>query len=321
MRTVSVLICTWNRAGLLDRTLARLHALRVPAGIDWELVVVNNGSADDTETVLDRHADQLPLRRVFEPRPGIVSARNAGLDAARGEILLWTDDDTLVEPDWLERYLEAFDRFGADLVFGTILPDWEGGSAPWWFVPRFNGTFGLLDYGGAARAVDVHYVGHNANMGFRRSLVDRLGPYRELRVNGRLGKGEDLDLSNRAHAAGLTVVYQPAAVVRHFIPSRMATKGETRRRAWVDAPDHYQILALDLAREPHLPTLLGMPRYFVRMHLLHPLKWLWATARRDRGTAFYYEVKLIRLAALYRAALGGRPAPEPTPEPAVRSAP
>ena len=83
---VTVAICTWNRARLLDQTLTGLHALRIPEGITWELLVVNNRSTDDTDAVISRHADTLRLRRLCEPKQGLSNARNCAVRAARGDL-------------------------------------------------------------------------------------------------------------------------------------------------------------------------------------------------------------------------------------------
>src|SRR5262249_21230021 len=107
MTRVSVIICTWNRARLLDMTLEHFARLRVPAGVEWELVVVNNNSTDDTDAVLQRHEGRLPLRRLFEPRPGKSFAANLALAEARSDLILWTDDDVHVDPDWLAEYVAA----------------------------------------------------------------------------------------------------------------------------------------------------------------------------------------------------------------------
>ena len=67
---VSVAICTWNRAKLLDQTLSRMHQLLIPRGVTWELIVVNNNCTDETDEVLAEHARRLPLRRMYEQTPG-----------------------------------------------------------------------------------------------------------------------------------------------------------------------------------------------------------------------------------------------------------
>src|SRR5262245_53707365 len=84
---LTVAIWTWNRARLLDQTLARMRDLRVPAGGTWELLVVNNNCTDDTDAVIAKHASALPLVRLFEPKQGLSNARNCAVDHARGDLL------------------------------------------------------------------------------------------------------------------------------------------------------------------------------------------------------------------------------------------
>ena len=98
---VTIAICTWNRCDLLRQTLERMTGLMQPPGTEWELLVVNNNCTDGTDQVLSGFEGRLPLRRVFESRPGQSNARNAAVGAARGEFILWTDDDVLVDPNWL----------------------------------------------------------------------------------------------------------------------------------------------------------------------------------------------------------------------------
>src|SRR5690606_2409380 len=105
---LTVAICTWNRSFLLARTLEQLGALIVPPGLRWELLVVDNASSDDTSQVLQGYLGRLPLRVVREERPGLSNARNAAIRAARGEYIIWTDDDVLVAPGWLAAYSDAF---------------------------------------------------------------------------------------------------------------------------------------------------------------------------------------------------------------------
>ena len=115
--SVTVAICTWNRAPLLDRTLVEMRKLRIPPGVEWELLVMNNNCTDNTDQVIARHADHLPIRRLFEPKQGLSNARNCTVRAAEGEFLLWTDDDVLVDPKWLESYVDAVQRWPTASVF------------------------------------------------------------------------------------------------------------------------------------------------------------------------------------------------------------
>src|SRR6266536_6078206 len=95
MRTmlITVAICTWNRCELLQTALEQLTRLLVPVDIEWELLVVNNNSTDATSSAIAPFASRLPVRELFEPKPGKSHALNLAIGEAAGDYILWTDDD------------------------------------------------------------------------------------------------------------------------------------------------------------------------------------------------------------------------------------
>ena len=99
----TVLIPTYNRASMLNETLTWLARIRVPNTVSWDVIVIDNNSTDETRKVVDRHAAAfpVPLRYLFEERQGRSSALNAGIAAARGVVLVFTDDDVRVAEGWL----------------------------------------------------------------------------------------------------------------------------------------------------------------------------------------------------------------------------
>ncbi len=105
--STTIAICTYNRSSLLDKTFAQLRHLDVAGCGEWEILVVNNNCSDDTDAVIQRHSDVLPLRRLSEPRPGKSYAANLAVQEARGDVILWIDDDVLVDPGWLGAYVRA----------------------------------------------------------------------------------------------------------------------------------------------------------------------------------------------------------------------
>ena len=123
---VTVAICTLNRAESLRRTLDTLAAMQVPSDLGWEVVVVNNDCTDHTDEIIASFVGRLPIRRELEPQRGLSRARNRAIDAANGQYIVWTDDDVIVDPGWLNAYVEAFRRWPEAVVFGgAIIPRYD----------------------------------------------------------------------------------------------------------------------------------------------------------------------------------------------------
>lgn len=140
----TVAICTRNRAASLARTLAGLRRLIVPTGLKWELLIIDNGSFDTTREVLDGARLQLPIRRVLEPSLGLSHARNRALENARGELILWTDDDVIVGPRWLVEHVEGARNFPSAAFFGGPIAPRFVAAPPRWLrrnLKEFGGVF------------------------------------------------------------------------------------------------------------------------------------------------------------------------------------
>jgi len=304
---VTIGICTWNRAELLARTLAHFEHIESPPGVEWELLVVDNNSTDTTGEVLRTFAGRLPLRPLFEKRQGKSVSCNTLLAAARGELLLWTDDDARPDPRWIGAMCAAFDREQAGLVFGVVRPEWLA-PAPPWFGPKFWGHFALLDYGNTPFVVtDESHPFYGVNYGTRTAVLRSLGGFREdLGPVHHAGGGEDTDLFVRARAAGVTIVYEPRAIVGHMIEPWRCTKAFNRRRAWLGSKPYFHTL---LSEEPEVPRLLRLPRYLYRQAATHAGLYAKALVAQDQSEAFYRELKLIQFAGLIKHGLGYR-APE-----------
>jgi glucosyl-dolichyl phosphate glucuronosyltransferase len=143
----SVVVCTSNRAPQLAETLTSFTKLNIPTGTTWEVVVVDNGCTDSTAEVIHSFESTLPLRRVYQPEPGISKARNAGVDAAQGKYLIWTDDDVHVQPNWLAAFLEAFKRWPE--AVGKITPVLVA-PTPTWVLDDYDDLkmmFAVRDFG------------------------------------------------------------------------------------------------------------------------------------------------------------------------------
>jgi GT2 family glycosyltransferase len=228
---VTVAVCTFNRAALLDRTLDGFCGLEIPAGVTWEVLIVNNNSTDDTDAVVARYSSRLPIRAVFESRPGKSYAANRVVREAKGAVILWTDDDVLVEKDWIAAYVRAAKEWPDAAYFGGTVDPWFETEAPRWIdgnVRLLNEPYALAQHGNQVFPLaDQPIVG--ANMATRTDIVKRfpfdvsLGP-----TGTRALRGEDTDLVGRMRSAGLTGIWVGPARVRHFIKSERLT----RRYLW-----------------------------------------------------------------------------------------
>ncbi len=302
----SVVICTYNRGGVLPRALEAISNLEVPEGAAVELVVVDNASTDDTAAIVRDFAASapFPVRYIFESRQGHSFALNAGVAAATGDFIAFTDDDAQPNGDWLVRYEQAFRASDADFVFGKALPLWEKAPPPW-FSPRFNKYFALIDYGPQPFMVtDMRTPFYGVNHAWRREALLALGGYREdLGLYGsRGGVGNDLDLLNRALLAGLRGAYAPDACVWHIIPEDRCSKVHQRRKVWVGTEFHYPFLC---DNPPEVPWMFGLPRYFFRFALNDLIAYSKAVLARKHADTFYHELQLIRFAGLLWAACAG----------------
>jgi len=210
----TVVLCTRNRAQLLPRALASLAALEhEPPSV--ELLVVDNGSSDDTPRILADFAASAPLATevLHEPKPGLSTARNRALAVARGRRLLFTDDDQEVDPRWLREHARVADAHDAEAQLGTIALRFTG-DRPHWLHGELAEVLGQTRNRPEGPS-DLQLYG--GNMLLNRDLLRRLGGFREDLGKGTVGYSEDTELTHRLAAEGIGIVFAPTAIVHHLI--------------------------------------------------------------------------------------------------------
>lgn len=111
MVNVTVILCTYNRCQILEKALSSIAASTLPQGVEWEVLVVDNNSRDQTREVAEDFCRRYPgrFRYLFEPNPGKSYALNTGIREARGDVLAFLDDDLTVEPTWLQSLTARLD--------------------------------------------------------------------------------------------------------------------------------------------------------------------------------------------------------------------
>ncbi len=212
---ISIIVCTQNRAAMLRGALASLYDLAAD-DFHYEIVVIDNGSTDDTQQVIAAAAieSKHPLRGVYEPQKGIVPARNRGIREAHGRWIAFFDDDQLADRQWLTELRRGAEEKGCRIVGGSVHLAFPAGCER-----RLDPTVRMLL--GEAKLSDqpLPYGGRltpgAGNLMIERSVFDEVGVF----VRTVSGRGEDTDLFSRMERAGIAGWYIPTAIIEHLTPS------------------------------------------------------------------------------------------------------
>lgn len=237
---VSVIVATCRRAAL---ALDAVRSVLADGFADLEVIVVDQDPGRPLEA---RLAAAFPgerrLRYVHLDRAVLSAARNAGVAAARGEILHFLDDDALVVPGCLRAYAEAFASTAPPpgIVAGRLEPLWQV-PRPRWLPASLEYLLGVYDRGGVLAPLPAPDLPVGANFAVSRAAAEAIGPFDErlgfslARRPGGLG-GEDSLFAVRARRLGLGVLYQPAALARHRISgNKLSRRAFLRRCYWEGA--------------------------------------------------------------------------------------
>jgi glycosyltransferase involved in cell wall biosynthesis len=217
---LSAVICTYNRAKILDRTLASLAEVRWPAGFPAEVVVIANACTDATASIVRARAAGFPveLRLVEEPVTGLCVARNRGVREARHNVVALLDDDLWVAPSWAEGMREVLSTTPAAVIGGHTELWWDAVERPAWMTPGIEIVLSRLELGDKVLEMDrADVIG--ANFAFRREAYDAVGPFHpDLdRIGDQLLAGGETYFTRRAMARGFRVFYAPRASVKHWV--------------------------------------------------------------------------------------------------------
>jgi glycosyltransferase involved in cell wall biosynthesis len=219
---ITVAICTYNRANRLVLALESLKKQAAVHDLSWELLLIDNNSSDETCQVAESFAQHLPLRYLFESEQGLSAARNRALREFMGDLLVFTDDDVVLDNKWLYEYASAAHFFPEASYFGgRILPLWNNDKPRWLVDPSLSLISGLLvhyDLGEENRWFEENEpLPFGANFALRRELVERLQPFRlDLGVKGgSAGRGEEAEYLDRARCSGARGAYLGRAACYH----------------------------------------------------------------------------------------------------------
>jgi len=252
--------------------------MEVTDKIDWEVVLVDNGSQDDTQAVVQRHASSLPLRYVVEQTPGLAYARNRGVDEAHGRYLIWTDDDVIVDSLWLSSYADAFGRFPDAVLFGGNIEPVLQPPTPSWFannLPMLAGLVAARNFGPEQTPLSVtgNILPYGAN------YAVRAAEQRSHLYNSDLGVspwarrlGEETQVFVSILNAGHTGYGVPRSIVRHIIqPGRQTKKYVVQYNKAVGETWAY-------LSDTHTENFLGAPIPETSKRFMGAPRWIWRKA-------------------------------------------
>lgn len=231
---ICICICTYRRSSL-SATLASVAAQKLPSGVSTRVIVADNDKEPVRQAGILAEAQLLGLELTYvhAPSRNISIARNACLDTASTEWIVFIDDDEEAAPDWIAMLLAA--RDGAEIVFGLVQARYLAASCPSWVVAGdFHST--------KMQGNDAAWNGYTGNVLMRRAFVLE----HDIRFEPSLGQvgGEDTMLFYRCHSAGARFAYAPQAVVFEDTPAPRATLSWLLKRRYRSGQVHFMILRL-----------------------------------------------------------------------------
>ncbi len=287
---ISVIICTFNRSESLRRTLESIRGLKVPEGLAWELIVVDNNSPDNTKAVVAEFAagSGLPVIYAFEDKKGLSHARNCGITVAKGGIIAFTDDDVVVDAHWLGNIHAAFRDPAAACVGGKILPLWEK-TPPGWLTSDLYNYLALLDLGNEPLQMSTPNL-WGANFAVRAGMFEKYGNFNTGigRTRTKLYAGEETELIRSLIENREGVFYYPGMMVHHCIAGNRMNKAYFRKWEY----DQGELRGMQIGRQSLLQSarlIVSVARNIVKAFG----KFLWFQATRP-PRAFREELRSIR---------------------------
>jgi glycosyltransferase involved in cell wall biosynthesis len=280
---LTVVLCTYNRCESLARALESVARSIVPVSLEWEVLIVDNNSRDDTRAVAERFGLEFPgrFRYIFEPQQGKSYALNRAISQSRGEVIAFMDDDVEVDAQWLHRLTSPLSDQRWSGSGGRILPD-AGFAPPRWLdtAPRYAlAPFAIFDLGKTAGELKEPPFG--TNMAFRKTMFSKYGGFRtDLGPQpGSEIRSEDTEFGARLLSGGERFWYEASAVVYHPVQPERVRKQYLLK--W-----HFDKGRADIREygSPGRPAsrIFGVPIVFYRRFCVWATRWVCGITPKQR---------------------------------------
>jgi glycosyltransferase involved in cell wall biosynthesis len=223
--SISLIICTYNNAPLLDRVLLSISKQKTSIDCDWSVLVINNNCTDNTTEVVTNfiHSGNIPnLSIINEEKQGLSSARLCGIKNTTSEWIAFVDDDCLLQDNWVEEailFAKSHPKCGA--FGGKVILDWE--VPPSEILLKYKSSFAAQDHGEEDMLIERSCI-VGAGLVISRSAILQSGWLDKQLLSGRKGKdltsGDDSEIIIRIRQAGYEIWYSSGCILNHYMPAK-----------------------------------------------------------------------------------------------------
>jgi glycosyltransferase involved in cell wall biosynthesis len=277
---VTVMLTTYKRPQILKETLESFMRLNT-GDIMWEIIVIDNACDPETESMIMPYWDALPMRFYKESRAGKNIALNRFLKEAHGKLIIFTDDDVIVDPHWLKEIWEGSQRWKDAFVFGgRIEPLWPDGKMPYHYLEKHfkDAAFSIACWDIEEGLYDAGKV-WGPNMAIRREIFEKGYRFNE-KVGPQAGSdyimGSETELTKKLEKDGYRSMYLPKAIVKHQIRREQLTPKWIFGRAF-----RYGRSYADPETAKSVSNLFGAPRFLLRQAVIYRMKQFWRKITGD----------------------------------------
>lgn len=263
---LTAIICTYNRAKYIRPLLESIAANDLPKN-EYEILLVDNNCTDNTREVCEMFAaahTDVQFRYTVEPEQGLSAAKNRGIKEAQGDIIVYIDDDALVDTWYLRTYAEWFTAHPETMACGgPILPLYET-AEPDWMTPYTKALLtAWMDYGDKPREYPKGRFPGGGNAAYRKSVFDKVGYFNTAlgRKGNSLMGAEEKDIFDKMHSFGMQIMYIPSPVLHHIIPQKKLEK------------DYFDRLTLQIGISERKRTLAISKTKYVKRLFSEAIKW------------------------------------------------